>query len=250
MKNQIILLLSSLVIIFIAGYIESITDPYYPVTGTFGINGNKVSYKLDKTHYGNSPFEVTIISDIQNLEGLIKWKVNGNWQADKMKTENNLLKGTIISQKPNSIIYYQIILSYEGNEYIIPEKQPVKLKTYGKIPSFVIMLYLTLLYGGMFLSVRTGLEVFNESKMLKKFSFIQSAVYLVLALLISPLYVSYKLNAINNSVLPIMTMFDIRITLLAVISLISSVLVFNIRKSKIISIVSAAVMIFIFIMVN
>ena len=64
MKNQIILLLSALIIAFLTGYIESVTDADYPVTGTFGINGKKVSYKLDKTHFGDSPFEVIIISKI------------------------------------------------------------------------------------------------------------------------------------------------------------------------------------------
>ena len=41
MKNQIILLLSALVITFLTGYIESVTDADFPITGTFGINGKK-----------------------------------------------------------------------------------------------------------------------------------------------------------------------------------------------------------------
>jgi hypothetical protein len=43
MKNEIILWLSSLIIVFIIGYIKNVTDKDYPVTGTFGIEGKKVS---------------------------------------------------------------------------------------------------------------------------------------------------------------------------------------------------------------
>jgi hypothetical protein len=51
MKNAIILWLSCLILVFLIGYIKSITDKDYPITGTFGIEGKKVSYKLDKISF-------------------------------------------------------------------------------------------------------------------------------------------------------------------------------------------------------
>jgi hypothetical protein len=250
MKNQVILLLSSLVIIFLVGYFESVTDEYYPVSGSFGISGEKVSYKMDKIHFGESPIEVKIISDEPNLDGYIKWKKNGNWQFSKMKYENNLLSGTINAQTPVSEIEYQVVLTKDEKEYIIPENQTVHLTIFGKIPPFVSTLYDLLLYVGLFLSIRTALEVFNDDKFLKKYSFVQSAIFLLLAILISPLYVSYKLSAINHTVLPIMTIFDLRITLLALISILSSVLVFNIKNKKYITLMFSVLMILIFIVLR
>ena len=250
MKNQIILLLSALVITFLTGYIESVTDADFPITGTFGINGKKISYKLNKIHYGASPFEVMIISDVNDLEGYIKWRKNENWQFSKMEQKNNIILGNINDLNPVSEIEYQVVLSKDDKEYIIPENQPVRLKIFGKIPEFVSTLYNLLLYAGLFLSIRTGLEVFNEDKYLKKYSFVQSAVFLLLALLISPLFISYKLNAINHIVLPLLTMFDLRISLLAITSIISSVIFFNIKKAKLIPLVSSVIIILIFILLK
>ncbi len=250
MKNQIILILSALVITFLTGYIESVNDADYPVTGTFGINGKKVSYKLDKTHFGDSPFEVIIISDVSGLDGYIKWRESKDWHFSKMEQKNNIILGSINNIKPVSEIEYQVILNKDDKEYVIPEKQPVQLKIFGKIPSFVSTLYVLLLYAGLFLSIRNGLEVFNKGKDLKKYSFVQSAVFLLLALLISPLYISYKLNAINHTVLPFLTMFDLRISLLAITSILSAVIFFNSKNNKVLPLVSSIVIILIFILLR
>jgi hypothetical protein len=67
MKNEIILWLSSLIIVFIIGYIKNVTDKDYPVTGTFGIDGKKVSYKLDKVSYDINFYKNIIISDITGI---------------------------------------------------------------------------------------------------------------------------------------------------------------------------------------
>ena len=152
MKNQIILLLSALVITFLTGYIESVTDADFPITGTFGINGKKISYKLNKIHYGASPFEVMIISDVNDLEGYIKWRKNENWQFSKMEQKNNIILGSINDLNPVSEIEYQVVLSKDDKEYTIPENQPVRLKIFGKIPEFVSTLYNLLLYAGLFLT--------------------------------------------------------------------------------------------------
>ena len=64
MKNQIILWLSSLVLTFLIGYFKNVTDTNFPITGTFGIEGNKVSYKLDKVSYDKTVYKNIIISGI------------------------------------------------------------------------------------------------------------------------------------------------------------------------------------------
>ncbi len=250
MKNQIILLLSALLITFLAGYFESVTDTNFPVTGTFGIDGKKVSYKLNKIQYGDSPFEVIIISDVQDLEGYIKWRKDENWQFSKMEQKNNIILGNIYGLKPVSELEYQVVFRKDAEEYIIPEKQPIHLSIFGKIPPFVSTLYSLLLYVGLFLSIRTGLEVFNEDKMLKKYSFVHSAVFFLLAILVSPLYISYKLTAINHTVIPITTMFDLRITLLALTSILSTVIIFNIRNKNIIPLGFSVIIILMFILLK
>ena len=49
-KNNIILWIASLVITFLGIYLSNLVDKDYPVTGTFGIEGQKVSYRFEKVH--------------------------------------------------------------------------------------------------------------------------------------------------------------------------------------------------------
>ena len=69
MKNEIILWLSSILIVFLIGYIKNVTDKDYPITGTFGIEGKKVSYKLDKVSFDKTSYKNIIISDIKGITG-------------------------------------------------------------------------------------------------------------------------------------------------------------------------------------
>ncbi len=248
MKNQIILFLSAAIITFLIGYLESVTDPNFPVSGSFGIEGKKVSYKLNKTHFGNSPFKIMVISDLPGLKGNIEWKKDDQVHHSEMQNRDGILEGFIESQKPVTKLEYRIILEKEGKKFIRPSGKFVKLTIYGKIPGFVLIFYNLLLFGGLFLSVRMGLEIFNESRMIKKFSFVQSALFLLLAFMISPLLISYKLEAINHSVLPIVSLLDARVTTLASISVFSTIVIFLSHNKKFISVAFTILTILVFIM--
>jgi hypothetical protein len=81
MKNQIIPWSASLVIVFLIGYFKAVTSVNYPVTGTFGIEGKKVSYKLDKICYNQTSYRNIVISDVSGLNGKIIL-LNNNVQSD------------------------------------------------------------------------------------------------------------------------------------------------------------------------
>ena len=76
MKNEIILWLSSLAILFLIGYVKNVTDADYPITGTFGIEGKKVSYKLDKVCYEKENYTNLIISDNEEIQASLIWRIN------------------------------------------------------------------------------------------------------------------------------------------------------------------------------
>ncbi len=49
-KEPIILWVASIVITFLIGYFPTLTNKDYPISGTFGIEGEKVSYRFEKIH--------------------------------------------------------------------------------------------------------------------------------------------------------------------------------------------------------
>ena len=104
MKNEIILWLSSLIIVFLIGYFKNVTNFDYPITSTFGIEGKKVSYKLDRVCYDKHSFKNFILSDVEGLNGKLIWiKDDQQFESDYKKIDRGL-ECSIPKLKPGKAI--------------------------------------------------------------------------------------------------------------------------------------------------
>lgn len=229
MKQQLILWISSIILTFIIGYTKNVTDTNYPVTGTFGIDGQKVSYKLDKVHHGKEPYKLIILTELDELKGRCVWEYNSeNMIVPLSKGENNYY-AEIPSQKPLSTIDYKVIITHNRKIYKIPSESIVKMTFYGKIPPSISLFHFILLYGGILLAIRATLEIFNDKKLLKKYSVITTSIFILLAAIIDPLRNSYKLGAINNYIPSITEIIEPLLVVLVLIWIAGSVTIFNKR---------------------
>jgi hypothetical protein len=208
MKNQIILWISSIIIVIIIGYVKSITDKDFPVTGTFGIEGKKVSYKLDKASFDKTAYKNIILSDVEGLKGKLIWTEDSQKLETKYQKIDKGLECEIPRLKPGKKIEYKIILTYRENTFKIPREGFVTLTFWGNIPYSVNVMTFIFLFGWLTLSIRCFLEMFNRYKNLKKFALINCSILLVLTSIIIPLRNSYKLGAINNFVPNILDLID------------------------------------------
>lgn len=242
MKKEIIILwLASFVIVFLAVYISNLIDKDYPITSTIGIEGKKVSYRFEKTHYGKDDYKIIIRTDVDELNGKLFWRIESDtvWNSTKLNKANLILYGNISALKPEHTLIYYVELYHKDKKYVIPDNQKVSLTFFGKIPSGVNELEFLLLYLGLVLAVRTGLEFFNDGKKSKKFSVLTVVVLLTLIALINPLYLTYKYGFINSSIPPINRLFlwcDLTIFALWIVTLIT---IFRSDKFKFLPLVSA-----------
>jgi len=227
MKNQIILWLSSIIIVFLIGYVKNVTSKDYPITGTFGIEGKKVSYKLDKLSFDKTSYKNIIISDIEGVEGKLVWIKNQvQYETEFQKIERGL-SGEIPKFEPGQQIKYKIILTHLDKIFEIPKKDFVTLTFWGYIPSPVNIINFILLYGGLLMSIRCGLELFNNNKNLKKYIVIVCALFILLTILIHPLYKTYKLGAINNYIPNLIELLQSLLLVIMFLWIICAVLIFN-----------------------
>ncbi|HRN26128.1 MAG: hypothetical protein IT276_10100 [Ignavibacteriaceae bacterium] len=244
MKKQIIILwIASFVIVFMAAYIANIIDKDYPITSTFGIDGKKVSYRFEKVHYGKDDFKIIIRTDVAELTGKVFWKNFGeqDWQSKDLKKSNLILFEDIPGLKPEHKLNYYVELYHNDRIFTLPDnhKTNLTLTFFGKIPSTINILEYLLMYLGLILAVRTGLEFFNDGKKSKVFGIFTVVIFLTLIALINPLYLTYKFGFINTSVPPITRLFlwsDIAIFFIWIITLI---IIFKTDKFKFLPIVSA-----------
>lgn len=235
MHKTIILWIAAIVITFLAGYIYNITDWTYPVSGTIGVEGQKVSYMFDKLHYGPDPYQIIIRTDISGLEGKINWKIVNEseyWYESRLINEAKILKGDIPFQNALEEIEYKVTLSYKDKEYKIAGGSPVKLTFYSKVPVPVKFFNGFLIYLILFLSVRTMLEAFNINQKIKKYSFVIIVVVLFFTAMIHPLYLSYKYGYINSQIPPITNLFPVYSVLFLVMWIVFTVIHFKVENPK------------------
>ncbi len=174
MKQILILWFGAALITFLAGFIQSGLSPYYPITSTFGIEGQKVSYKLEKIYRGNDDYQIKILTDIEGLKGILYWKEKNSkspWNEIKMTSAPKILEASLPHLAPEKESEYFIKVFYKDKEYRIPGNRIVTIKFLGKVPTTIMNLDIFFILFGLLLSTRTGLEYFNDKPKTKKVIF-------------------------------------------------------------------------------
>lgn len=251
MKQSIILWISAIVITFLTGYFESVTNPAYPVSGTIGVNGYKVSYKFDKVHHGESAYHFFIRSDIKDLHGQLFWHTENQsaWIIEDLQWKNDKLYADIPNQKPGTVVKYRAKVEYEEKEYLIPGGEIVSMKFLGDVPAAIWGVIYFSLYGGLLLSIRTGLDYFNENDKIRKLALFM--VFFFFAYLVTfPLKTTYELGVINNRVPGFLELFSWQPVLLFLNAVFIMIGLFNFKEKKITALIGAVIMIFIFLFIR
>lgn len=248
MKSEHILWLSSIILVFLIGYVKNVTDKDYPITGTFGIEGKKVSYKLDKISFDKTNYKNIIISDIPGIKGKLIWVKDGTLHEVSYTQVRSGLECEIPWLSPGQQINYKVVLTYEEKTFEIPQDGFTTLIFWGNIPSGVNWLTFIFLYGGLLMSFQCLLELFNNNKNLKKYAVITSTLFLTLTSIIIPLRNSYKLGAINNYVPPIFELLDPIFLVILFLWIAGTILLFHNKytRSVVIMITSASIILFFF----
>jgi hypothetical protein len=232
MKESLILWLSSLVIVFLLSYFKSVFGEYYPISSTFSVNGQKVSYKLDKYEFGDT-YKLIVRSDYKNLEGdvIINSEKVNNYSI-KLSEDQEILFAEIKKKDIGEKFNYHLRLNADDKIYRIPSNGEVNFIFFGKIPKMVNWLYIIFLYTGLVLIIRSGLEIFKTNRRTKNFMVLTSIVLLTFLMMINPLYLSYKFDYINKSIPPIQNLFPLYILIIVVIWIGTTVYVFLKKKDK------------------
>ncbi len=253
MKQTLILWSSAFLLTFLTGYIQSGTSEYYPVTGTIGIDGKKVSYRFEKIYNDKDDYRFIIRTDNPDIQAVVKWKNTNavDWKTIEMKKDDKALIADIPKQNAGEKILYFAEIYKDGKKYIVPDK-PVMLLFQGYVPSMISFLSNFALFSGLLLSFRTGLSAlggFNENQKIKKLTLFTMGFFFVYTIAVTPLRKSYELNAINNKVVPITSLSDLQSILLFLIWIAAMVVVFKAKNPKpaamVFAIVTALVFLFV-----
>lgn len=251
-KEKLILWISSFIITFLVLYSYNLFNKDYPITGTFGIEAKKVSYRFEKIHFGYDSVAIIIRTDVKGLSGKLFWKSEEdiNWKSNNLKESGLALLAKLPPLKPDHKLKYYIELNYKDKQYLLPDNRKVEMTFYGKIPQTVNYLWFIFFYLGLLLIVRTGLEYFNEKEKIKKFELFISVIFITLLVLINPLYITYKHGFINTTIPDVTKLFPPKELSITALWIITTIITFNIKKYKVVPLISAIVTLIIIYMIN
>lgn len=251
MKEQLILWTSALVITFLTAYMGNLTGRYYPLTGTVGINGKKVTFKFDRLYRGNDGYSIILQKDLKDASAYIIWKKEQDkyFNRVQMKDSGEVFKGSIPPQKPLTHIIYRCEILQNGRSYYLPYDRSVKMTVLGKVTSTAMNLYYFFLFGGILLSVRGALEYFNQNRKVKVYAMFTSIFIFCYTIAVTPFKATYELAAINKSVPSPEKLFNLQAVLLLFLWIAGMTLIIGKKNPGIRAIIFSALTILIYLLV-
>jgi len=248
MKQQIILWTAALAVTYIFGFLNRITSEEYPVTGTVKYNTEKLSYLFDKVYRGDNNYKFQIFSTSKGLSGKIQYKKidEKNWKEIPLQYSNNIYFNYLPKEAPGVKLIYRAELNYNNEKIIVPNNKGVQITFWARVSKQIMLFYNLALFFGIFLTTRIGLEYFNDKEKIKKLSLFPLIFFIFYSLLVVPIKHTYELGAFGKQILQIGQLFDLRSLMFLIIWIVTIILIFNSKKRKIISLVSAIILLLLY----
>jgi len=158
---NILLWIAAILITLSAAVYQRTTGPSYPITGNYRVSGDVFEYTLDRTHGGKSDQEVSL-SVPPRARGQLIWRhypTDRPWNTQEMVIQDGMATGNIPNQPPAGKIEYYINISASNSKISIPgEGERAITRFKGKVPPGVLIPHIILMFLGMLISNRAGLD--------------------------------------------------------------------------------------------
>ncbi len=235
MKQSIILWISAIIIVFVVSFAQHISSNEFPLSGTVDVGGgNKVSFSFDKIAHTKNGYPVLLVSDSAGLQAVLFWKneIESSWRSITMKDSLNFLSAIIPQQLPRSKVEFRIHLKNKNTTFLLPVKNNASFTFLKPIPDEINQFYFITLFAGLILAVRTALESFSGRPKTKKLTVFASIAFFSYTFVFSTVKKGVEIGAIGNGGIPLSDIFDQRSILLFSVSILTLILIFNTKNSK------------------
>ncbi len=157
-----------------SAYYQRRTGPTYPIRGSAALNAGRISYRLERSHGGETGCPIEIKTGDPAISGLVEWKHHGvaeDFAQLPMISREGTLTAELPHQPPAGRLDYRIILNSGGGSIVLPKGEPAVIRFKGDVPLFILISHVLAMFGAMLLSTRSGLEVFDPDPRLKPLTY-------------------------------------------------------------------------------
>ncbi len=198
MKRSVILWLAAFLITAATALYQRMTGPTYPLSGSVVFDEKKISFRLHRSHGGDTDHTVRLPVKDTTVHGSLIWKrykTDDEWTIVSMRQEEGLLSAELPHQPPAGKLMYYIKLIKENQQADIHADEPVIIRFKGDVPAWALMIHVIAMFGGMLLSARAGLEFLSPSPRYALFSWWTVGLLFVGGLVMGPVVQKYAFDA-------------------------------------------------------
>lgn len=197
MKNILFWVIAFVITAAVAMH-QRATGPTYPISDAVELNDQTISYKLFRSHGGETDHEVKIAVGDDAIHGKIFWrryKYDTAWNVVEMVNTQDTLKGKLPHQPKAGKLEYYVSLCVNEEIVSLPEKGYVIIRHKGAVPIWVLIPHILAMFGAMLLSMRTGLEIFVKNSRPFKLTYWTIGFLAVGGFFLGPLMQLYAFDA-------------------------------------------------------
>jgi len=194
MKRSLLFWILAFLITAGAGIYQRRTGPTYPIDGLVILNGKEIKYELERSHGGEGNHVVKIETRDETISGYVEWKrykTADEWMNVPMKYENGIHSAELPHQPPAGKLVYRVTLQDAQLTVTLPEKDAVVIRFRGDVPAEVLIIHVALMFIGLVVSTRAGLEFFSKEPKLKKLIVWTIGLFAVGGLIFGPIVQKY-----------------------------------------------------------
>jgi len=193
MKRSYHIWLLAILITVASAVYQRLTGPTYPKHYVTLLNGKAISVTLDRAHAGDGNHRVAIETNDTTITGTLEWKrynTSDEFTVVPMTYAGGVLSAELPHQPPAGKLHYRVILT-DGKQTFTAS---TVIRFRGDVPDVVLLLHILLMFGGMLLSARTGLEVFTREPKLTLLTYLTFAFLTIGGMIFGPLVLKYSFD--------------------------------------------------------
>ena len=197
MKHSTLFWILAFVLTLAAGYYQRVTGPSYPLSGNVALDGRTISFKLERSHGGETHALVQLRTEDESVVGILEWrrhKTDDLWTRVKMGYAEGVLSSELPHQPPAGKLQYRVTLQRGEHKLVLPPDEPVIIRFRGDVPWRILIPHVTAMFAEMLLSTRGGLEYFNKEPKFKLFAYWTLGILFVGGFVLGPIMQHYAFN--------------------------------------------------------
>ncbi len=160
-KHPVLLWALAVLITLSSVVYQRMTGPTYPIRGKVTVEGERVSYKLIRSHETTGDAAMRFRVPDRGVRGELVWRryrSNDTWQTIPLEREGDELIAVIPRQPAAGKVAYRVVLIPESGERIVLNTEPALIRFKGPVPAVVLIPHILFMFIAMLFSNRAGLE--------------------------------------------------------------------------------------------